>query len=338
MIKTALKSVINNVSLSEEHMISVMDEIMEGAVDPTLLASFLTALKIKGETSEEIAGAAKVMRAKALKVDLDNYDTIDTCGTGGDGAGTFNISTGVALVLASADVKVVKHGNRSISSKCGSADVLEALNININLDQEQVKDCILKHNIGFLFAPNYHKAMKYAMPVRKNLGFRTIFNLLGPLSNPASAKKQLLGVYDANLTEIMAQALNLLGVQRAMVVHGMDDLDEITTTTTTKVTELNNGVYKTYYIKPEDFGINRASISEIQGADAKENANILIDIFKGKQNAKRDILVLNSGAALYVANKATSIEEGINLAEQLIDEGEVYNKLEEFINYTGVLS
>ncbi|TCT17083.1 anthranilate phosphoribosyltransferase [Natranaerovirga pectinivora] len=338
MIKEALEQVIHKENLSEETMTIVMTEIMNGEVNEILLSSFLTALKIKGETADEIAGAAKVMREKADKIDLEALDTIDTCGTGGDGVGTFNISTGVAFVLAAADLKVVKHGNRSISSKCGSADVLEEMNVNLDLDKEKIKKCILEENIGFLFAPNHHQAMKYAMTVRKTLGFRTIFNLLGPLSNPALAKKQLLGVYDAHLTETMALALQKVGVERALVVHGSDGLDEITITGPTKMTELNNGQITTYFVKPEDFGLKAASIEDIKGGNKEENAAILKAIFNGEESPKTDILLLNSGAALYIAGKVKNIEEGITMARELIRSQKVYKKLESYVNYTKKLA
>lgn len=333
MIKKAIMEVLNKKNLSEGTMFKVMTEIMGGEVDPIIISSFLTALRMKGETADEIAGAAKVMREKALKVDLDEYNTIDTCGTGGDKSGTYNISTSVAFVLAAAGVKVVKHGNRSISSKCGSADVLEALNININLTPEQVRQSVIDNNIGFLFAPNFHQAMKYAMPVRKALGMQTIFNILGPLSNPASAKTQLLGVFDASLTSVLAKALQRLGLKRALVVHGMDGLDEITITDQTQITELRNGILRTYMIQPEDFGLKRAELSDIQGEDAATNADIITQILQGEKGAKRDILLMNSGAALYISGKTHSIKEGIELATTLLDEGKVYDKLINLVKY-----
>ncbi|TCK98225.1 anthranilate phosphoribosyltransferase [Natranaerovirga hydrolytica] len=337
MIHEALTKVVLKEDLTETEMMEVMTEIMSGQVDPIVLSSFLTALKLKGETADEIAGAAKVMREKADKIEINDDHSIDTCGTGGDGASTFNISTGVAFVLATAGLKVVKHGNRSISSKCGSADVLEALNVNLELNKDQIKECVLNENIGFLFAPKHHQAMKYAMPVRQALGFRTIFNVLGPLSNPASAKYQLLGVYDEALTETMAKALQKVGVKRALVVQGKDGLDEISVAAETKVTELDHKDIKTYYIKPEDFGMRRGTLEDIKGGDKEENAKILINIFKGEQGAKRDILLLNSGAALYIANKAQSIQEGIELAKELIDSHKVYDKLESYVKYTEVM-
>jgi anthranilate phosphoribosyltransferase len=338
MIQQAINEIISKNNLSETTMIDVMTEIMNGEVSETLLASFLTALRIKGETADEIAGAAKVMREKADKVDLSDFETMDTCGTGGDKSGTFNISTGVAFVLATAGVKVVKHGNRSITSQCGSADVLEALNVNINLDKEKVRQCVLTHNLGFFFAPKFHQAMKYAMPVRKALGFRTLFNVLGPLSNPALATNQLLGVFDGSLTEIMAEALNKLGVKHALVVYGEDGLDEITLTTSTKVTELKNGQINSFTINPEEFGFVRVSLEHLKGGTKEENAQTLIELFQGAQGPKRHILVLNSGAALYAANQVNSIEEGIIQAETLLDNGSVYEKLKDFVQYTEVIA
>lgn len=265
MLKDAVERVLEGKHLTESEMINAMESIMGGEVSPILIGSFLTALKMKGETPDEITGGAIVMRNKAERIKLDNYYTLDTCGTGGDCAGTFNISTAVAFIAAAAGIYVVKHGNRSVSSKSGSADVLEALGVNIALTPSQVEECIRAHNIGFLFAPTFHKAMKYAIAPRKELGFRTIFNILGPLTNPANAKSQVLGVFDENLTEPMAQALLNLGVDHAMVVHGMDGLDEITIMDKTKVTELKNKEIKTYYISPEAYGIKICKKEEISG-------------------------------------------------------------------------
>ena len=293
---------------------------------------------MKGETAEEITGGAKVMLKKAERIALENLYTLDTCGTGGDCSGTFNISTAVAFIAAASGIHVVKHGNRSVSSRSGSADVLEALGVNISLLPKQVEECVKVQNIGFLFAPTFHKAMRHAAGTRKELGFRTIFNILGPLTNPANAKSQVLGVFDEKLTEPLAKVLANLGVEHAMVVHGMDGLDEITITGETKVTEVKNGDINTYYITPEEFGIKRATRNDILGGDAIENAEIIKNILIGEKGPKRDIVLLNSGAALYVGKKAKSLQEGINYARELIDGGYALDKLNNYVEYTRRIS
>ena len=319
MINSDLIKVVEGNNLDSQEMIRVMDSIMSGSVPEIQISAFLTALKIKGETVDEISAAAKVMREKASSVFIDEY-TLDTCGTGGDKLGTFNISTAVAFIAAAADIKVVKHGNRSISSKCGSADVLEKLGVNIAITPEQTKECVEKCGIGFFFAPTFHKAMKHVMGVRKTLGYRTMFNILGPLANPANANGQVLGVFDESLVEPMANVLKNLDVERAMVVHGRDGLDELSTTDTTFVAELKDGKVTTYEISPEQFGLKRAKIEDIMGADAETNAKIVLDLLGGKEKgAKLDILLLNAGAALYVGKKADSIEAGIKLAQKIVD-------------------
>ncbi len=334
MLKAAVHKLISQKDLTEEEMIEAMNEIMEGEAQESLIASFLTALAIKGETIEEITGGAKVMRARAHRLELQDMYTIDTCGTGGDNSGTYNISTAVAFVAAAAGAPVAKHGNRSVSSKSGSADVLEALGVKLSLGPEEVQKCMEEIKLGFLFAPMFHTAMKHAIGVRRALGFRTVFNLLGPLTNPAFAKAQVLGVFDEGLTEPMAQVLKNLKVDRALVVHGMDGLDELTVTAETKITELNQGEIKTYYISPEEFGLSRCSLADISGGEAWENANIIKRLLNGEKGPKRDILLLNSGAALYVARIAESIASGIALAEELIDSGAAQKKLEAYIAYT----
>ncbi|MCY6483209.1 anthranilate phosphoribosyltransferase [Clostridium aestuarii] len=334
MIKEVVNKLVENKHLTEEEMMAALKEIMEGKALPTLIGSFLTALKLKGETIEEITGGSKLMREKSQKVNLEDLYTLDTCGTGGDKSGTFNISTAVALVSAAAGCFVVKHGNRSVSSKSGSADVLEALGVNINITPNQVEKCVREQNIGFLFAPIFHKAMKNVVAPRKELGFRTIFNILGPLTNPAQAKSQVLGVFDEKLTETMAQVLKNLEVEHALVVHGMEGLDEISSVKETKVTELKNKEIKTYYISPEELGIKRSKKEEILGGNAEENAQIIKNLFIGEKGAKRDILLLNAGAALYVGKKADSIKEGISRAAELIDSGKVYEKMNQYIEYT----
>lgn len=334
MIQKEIESIIQGNNLTEEEMIECMKKIMSGDVTDSQIASFLTALKVKGEAVAEIVGGAKVMREKAEVVELQNYYTVDTCGTGGDKLGTFNISTAVAIIAAAAGIPVVKHGNRSVSSKCGSADVLEALGIKIDLSPEQVEKCVKALNIGFFFAPSFHKAMRFVGKTRKELGFRTIFNILGPLANPANAKAQVLGVFDEALTEPMAEVLKNLGVERALVVHGQDGLDELSTTTETKVTELKEGNIRTYIISPEEFGLERATIDDIKGGTSEDNAKIIKDLFEGQQGHKRDILLLNAAAALYVGKKADSVKIGIDLARELIDSGKAKAKLEEFISFT----
>lgn len=334
MLKDAVHKLVAQKDLTEAEMIGAMNEIMEGEAQEALVASFLTALAIKGETIAEITGGAKVMRAKAQRVEFQELYTIDTCGTGGDGSGTYNISTAVAFVAAAAGAPVAKHGNRSVSSKSGSADVLEALGVNLSLGAEAVQKGVEEVKIGFLFAPMFHTAMKHAIGVRKSLGFRTVFNILGPLTNPAFAKAQILGVFDEKLTEPMAQVLRNLGVERALVVHGMDGLDELTVTDQTKITELYQGEMQTYYISPEEFGISRCSLRDIMGGDAFENADIIRQLLRGKKGPKREILLLNSGAALYVAGKVKTIAQGIERAAELIDTGAVQEKLEAYIAYT----
>ncbi len=334
MVNTALTKLIKNKNLTEDEMATAMREIMEGKVPPSIIGSFLTALRMKGETIDEITGAAKIMREEVEQVDLSGLDTLDTCGTGGDHAGTFNISTAVAFVSAAAGIYVVKHGNRSVSSKSGSADVLEALGVAIDLSPKQVEKSVKEQHLGFFFAPTFHLAMKNLVAPRKELGFRTIFNILGPLTNPTKTKTQLVGVYDESLTESLANVLKNLGSQHALVVHGLDGIDEISISDKTKVSELKDNQIKTYYISPEDFGLKRSQRKEILGGDAKENAEIMKNLFHGEKGAKRDILLMNSGATLYVSKKANSIKHGITIAEELIDSGKVLKKMNEYIDYT----
>jgi anthranilate phosphoribosyltransferase len=334
MSKELLNQVIIGQDLSEDQMISYMNEIMSGEKSDIEIASFLTALKIKGEAVSEIVAGARVLREKAAPIDMGNLETIDTCGTGGDSSGTYNISTAVAIVSAAAGVSVVKHGNRSVSSQCGCADVLEACGVKIDLTPDQVKVCVDELQIGFLFAPTFHQAMRHVGPIRKDLGFRTIFNILGPLANPANAKAQVVGVFDESLTQIFAQVLKELGLNRALVVHGKDGLDEITITDETFVTELKDGYIHSYIINPESYGLKRAPMESIVGGDVTLNAKILKSVLSGELGPKRDILLLNSGAALYVAGKVDTIEAGIELAAKTIDEGLAIAKLEAFIAKT----
>ncbi len=328
MLKKSINKVIEKTSLTEEEMIEVMKIIMEGKATDAQIASFITALRMKGETIEEITGAARVMREKATKIFLeDGIRAVDVVGTGGDASHTFNISTTSSIVLAGGGVAVAKHGNRSVSSSCGSADVLRELGINIDAPIQVVERCIKDCNIGFLFAPVYHTAMKHAIGPRREIGIRTIFNCLGPLTNPAGTNHQLIGVYENTLVKVVAHVLLNLGTTRAMVVHGADGLDEITTTTKTYVAELNNKRISHYMIDPTDYNIPLSKPEDLKGGDAKDNARITLDILEGKKGPQRDIVLLNSGSAFYVSEVAQSIQEGINLAIEIIDSGKAKNTL-----------
>ncbi|HEC91400.1 MAG TPA: anthranilate phosphoribosyltransferase [Candidatus Atribacteria bacterium] len=334
MIKIFLNKLVSGENLSEEEAEQVIAKIMQGELTPAQIASFLTALRIKGETIEEIAGCVRAMRRKSLKLKKSYPLAIDTCGTGGDGKGTFNISTVTALVAAGAGLVVAKHGNRAASSKSGSADVLEALGVNINLTPLQVEKCLEKIGIAFFFAPVFHPAMKYAISPRKEIGFRTIFNLLGPLTNPAEVKNQLLGVYNNEFTEVVAKVLKKLGSQSVMVVCGGDGTDEISITGPTKITQLKDKEIKTFYIKPEDLGLRRYTLEDIRGGGAKANAEITLSILKGEDGARREIVLLNSAAALVAGGKAKDLKEGINIATEVIDSGAALKKLEALRDYT----
>lgn len=334
-MKELLNKVLNKIDLNEAEMTEAMNSIMEGKVNEPQMASFLTALRMKGETVVEITAAAKVLREKADSLKIDSDTVLDTCGTGGDLTGTYNISTAVSFILAASGVKVAKHGNRSVSSKSGAADVLEELGANLAIDNKKVVKLIEDVNVGFMFAPNFHKAMKYAVPVRKQMGIRTIFNILGPLSNPASATHQLVGAFNPDLTEVMAGVLKNLGLKRAMVVHGKDGMDEITVTDKTKVSELKDGEIKSYEISPEDFGLKISPIDTIVGGDAKVNSKIILDIFDNKEKGpKRDILLLNAGACLYITGKVETIKDGVELAKEIIESGKAKIKLDEFVAAT----
>lgn len=337
MLREAIQKLVEGKNLTEGEITGVMNCIMDGGATPAQIGSFMTALRIKGETIEEITGCARAMREKSerIKPGLDYF--IDTCGTGGDGSNTFNISTAAAFVAAAGGVPVAKHGNRSVSSRSGSADALEALGIEISLTPEQVQSCIEKVGIGFLFAPAYHKSMKYAAGPRKELGIRTIFNVIGPLANPANAKGQLLGVYDLKLTEPIANSLLNLGIERAMVVHGIDGLDEITTTGITRVSEVRDGKIKNYELNPENYGIPIASRDELTGGSSEINAEIINSIFHGKSGPQRDIVVMNAAAALYVGKAVDSFEEGIHRSKAIIDSGLALKKLKELKEYIGFL-
>ncbi|MDD5773265.1 MAG: anthranilate phosphoribosyltransferase [bacterium] len=328
MIQEAIKKVVEKNNLSEQEIINVMREIMTGSATPAQIACFITVLRLKGETVEEITGCAKVMREVAKKINVRSKAIVDTCGTGGDGMHTFNISTTAAFVVAGAGLAVAKHGNRSVSSKSGSADVLQELGINIEADSLCVEDCVNSVGIGFLFAPLFHPAMKFAIGPRREIGIRTVFNILGPLTNPADAGFQVLGVYDDKLTEVLANVLQKLGSKRAFVVHGEDGLDEITTTGKTKVSELKDGKVTTYFVTPEDFGFKRAVLSDLLGGSAKENAEILLSILKGEKGPRRDIVLLNAAFAINACGKVDSIKDGIKIAAESIDSGKALGKLE----------
>lgn len=333
MIKEAIIKIVNKEDLSFDEAYTVMNEIMNGETTPTQNAAFLAALSTKSakaETTGEIAGCAKAMREHAIPVDTD-FDLFEIVGTGGDNAGSFNISTTSAIVAAAGGMKVSKHGNRAASSKCGTADCLEALGVNIDEDPDKCRQLLEKVGICFFFAQKYHTSMKYVGAVRKELGFRTVFNILGPLTNPAHPKRQLLGVYDEYLIEPLAKVLVELGVKRGMVVYGMDKLDEISLSAPTKVCEIKDGTLHTYEIKPEDFGLSRCKKEDLAGGDPKENAAITLSILNGESGAKRDAVLLNAGAALYIGEKAKSIQEGINLAARLIDSKKALKVLEDFI-------
>lgn len=333
MIKEAIIKIVNKEDLSFDEAYTVMNEIMNGETTPTQNAAFLAALSTKSakaETTGEIAGCAKAMREHATPVDTD-FDLFEIVGTGGDNAGSFNISTTSAIVAAAGGMKVSKHGNRAASSKCGTADCLEALGVNIDEDPDKCRELLEKVGICFFFAQKYHTSMKYVGAIRKELGFRTVFNILGPLTNPAHPKRQLLGVYDEYLIEPLAKVLMELGVKRGMVVYGMDKLDEISLSAPTKVCEIKDGALHTYEIKPEDFGLTRCKKEDLAGGDPKENAAITLSVLKGEKGAKRDAVLLNAGAALYIGEKAKSMQEGINLAARLIDSKKALKVLEDFI-------
>jgi anthranilate phosphoribosyltransferase len=348
MIKKAIAMVVDRKDLSESEMIAVMDQIMSGEATPAQIAAFLTALRMKGETVAEITGAARVMRDKATRIkvgknvlDIDRDDInidqetiLDVVGTGGCGTNTFNISTTVALVVSACGVKVAKHGNRSVSSTCGSADVLEALGVNLDVTPETVERCISEIGIGFLFAPALHGAMKFAIGPRKEVGIRTIFNILGPLTNPAGAECQLLGVYSSDLVEKIAKVLKKLGCRSGYVVHGMDGMDEITLTTETLIGVVTPDGVVIKTIRPEEFGFERCEITSLRGGDAVGNAEIVRRILSGEKGAKRDVVLLNAAFALMAAGRANDPESGISMAAEAIDSGKGLSQLEKLITLT----
>ena len=334
MFRDYLEKIVDRQDLQQAEMSQGLSEIFSGSVTDAQVGAFMAALATKGETFEELAGAAQAMRKKAVRVDVPAADVVDTCGTGGDGANTFNISTTTAFVVAGCGVTVAKHGNRSVSSKCGSADLLETLGVNLNTDPEIVEEAIGEIGIGFLFAPMYHGAMKYAMKARKEVGLRSIFNMLGPLTNPAGANCQLLGVYAPQLTEMFAQALKMLGSKRAFVVHGHEGLDEISVCAPTRISELTDGVIRTYDIGPEQYFGDTADPQELIGGDPDQNAVICRSILKGEKGSRRNVVVFNAAAALVAAGRAPDFGEGIPQAEAAIDSGAAESKLEALVKYT----
>ena len=336
MIKEAIGMLVGGIDLSETEMAGCMGEIMEGRATEAQIGAFLTALRVKGETVDEITGAARIMRDKAARIKAPE-GVLDTCGTGGDMAHTFNISTVTAIVVASAGVPVAKHGNRAVSSKSGSADVLEALGLKIDLPPEKVEKCLFETGFGFLFAPLFHPAMKYAIGPRREMGIRTIFNILGPLTNPANAKRQILGVFADRLTGPLARVLGNLGAEDALVVHGEDGLDEITITDGTKASRFANGAVETMYFAPEDFGLARGSVTDLAGGDKDENARITLEILKGEKGHRRDIVLMNSAAALAVSGKVSAFSEAFEMAKETIDSGRAMEKLQEIRKITSKL-
>ena len=325
MIREAIDRLVSGSSLSMVEASTAMREIMEGEVTPAQLGAFLTALRIKGETPEEIAGMATIMREKSLKVDVDGT-LVDTCGTGGDGKG--NVSTAASFIAAASGLKVAKHGNRAASGSCGSADVLEALGVKIDLGPEGVRRCIEEVGIGFMFAPTFHPAMRHAAPVRREIGIRTVFNLMGPLTNPAGAQRQLAGVPDVGLGDKMAEVLKLLGSQHSLVVHGEDGLDELTLGARTRVWEVHDGKVHAYTVSPDELGLPWVSLEQIRGGDQMENALLLRRLFQGEAGPVRDVVLLNGAAVLMVGGKARDLKDGIGLARDAIDSGEALRRME----------
>ena len=336
MIKEAIETLVVGRSMSMEEAAAVMRQVMEGESTPAQLGAFLAALRAKGETPEEMAGMATVMREKALKVDVVGT-LVDTAGTGGDGKGSFNVSTAAAFVAAAAGLKVAKHGNRAVSGSCGSADVLEALGVVIDLGPEGVQRCIEEVGIGFMFAPAFHPAMRHAAPVRRELGIRTVFNVLGPLTNPAGAQRQLLGVGVADLGDKMAEVLKLLGSEHSLVVHGEDGLDELTLGAPTQVWEVEKEEVRTYTVSPEELGMPRVSSDEIKGGTAEDNAGILRRLFQGERGPVREVVLLNSAGVLVAGGRALDLTEGIDIARESIDSGTPLGKVDAFVELSQAL-
>ncbi len=334
MIKDAIAKLADRIDLSEQEAEEVLSEIMDGAATPAQIGAYLMGLRQKGETVDEIAGSARAMRARAARIQVGSAIVLDTCGTGGDGGHTFNISTTAAFVVAGAGLTVAKHGNRSVSSKSGSADVLSALGVKIDLQPARVADCIDEVGIGFLFAPLFHGAMKACAGSRQEMGIRTLLNVLGPLTNPAGATHQVLGVYDANLTDVMAKVLVQLGSQHCFVLHGMDGLDELTICDRTKVSEGKSGVVSNYFVTPEEVDLPRVQKKEIAGGTPEENARIARDILQGKKGPKRDIVCLNAAAAIVAGQQARTLQDGLRIARQALDSGAAADKLDRLVAWT----
>jgi anthranilate phosphoribosyltransferase len=335
MIKEAINKVVERIDLQEEEMAEVTREMMEGVATPGQMAAFLVGLRMKGESLSEITGAAKVMKEKAIKIKSTHDNVIDLCGTGGDQQGTFNVSTVASLIVAGAGIPVAKHGNRSVSSRVGSADVLEELGANINISPKGAEQCLKEVGVTFLYAPIYHTAMKNVSQTRKNIGIRTIFNLLGPLTNPAGVKHQVIGVYSEILLEPIAKVLRNLEHVRAMVVHGADKLDEVTVVGKTQIAELKDGMVKTYQLEPTDLGFKRRKPEELKGGNATKNAEILLSVLRGEEReAKREVAVLNAAAGILVAGAAGDMKEAVMKAEESIDTRRALSKLEGFVKFT----
>jgi anthranilate phosphoribosyltransferase len=334
-MKEIISSVVGGKNLSSQDAEKAIKTIMSGQSNDIEITALLTGLKIKGETPEEIASFARVMREYALKIEPKVSGTlVDMCGTGGDRSNTFNISTTALFIVAGAGIPVAKHGNRALTSKCGSADVLEALGVDLSTDPEKIRKSIEEVGIGFMFAPMHHSATKYVMPVRKALGYRTVFNILGPLTNPANARAQVMGVYDPGLTEKLAEVFRILGLERAMVVHGTPGLDELSTVGKTKVSELKEGRLNTYYISPEEYDLAKADMRDLIGGTPQENAEILKNIISGRDTGPRkDIVLLNAAAGIVVGGKASNLGEGLSIAKEVLEDGRAYKKLCEYVKY-----
>ena len=334
MIKDALAKLADRIDLSAQEAETILCEIMDGAATPAQVAAYLMGLRQKGETVDEIVGSARAMRSRAARIRVGASIVVDTCGTGGDGANTFNISTTAAFVVAGAGITVAKHGNRSVSSRSGSADVLTALGVKIDLEPNRMVDCIEEIGIGFLFAPHYHSAMKHCAGPRQEMGIRTILNVLGPLTNPAGATHQVLGVYEAQKTEVLGRVLMELGSQHCFVIHGMDGLDEITLSDRTKVSEGKGGVVSSYFIAPEEFDLPRVPRKEYVGGSPEDNARIVKEVLQGRKSPKRDIVCLNAAPAMVAGQKAKNLQEGFRLAQRTIDTGAAAEKLDRLIACT----
>jgi len=334
MIKDAIAKVVDRLDLTEAEAEAAMHEIMEGQATPAQIAAYVTALRMKGEAVDEVTGSARAMRAKAVRIHTTDPIVVDTCGTGGDGGATFNVSTAVAFVVAGAGVTVAKHGNRAVSSRSGSADVLKALGVRLDLPPERAEECVNEIGIGFLFAPLFHGAMKHAVGPRQEIGVRTIFNLLGPLTNPASASIQIVGVYHEALTDLLAKVLMRLGGRHCYVVHGMDGLDEITLADRTRVSEGKAGRLTSYMVEPRDFGLQRVRAKDLEGGDAEENAQITRDILSGREGPRQQLVLVNAAPVLVACGKAATLQDGVALARTIVQSGAAMDKLERLIKWT----